>query len=87
MKRAAVAGGVFAIISITACGILFAGRSFSTSLLGQAQTERPMSADAVPRSASAGTSAVDPCRHLSLSRKTQRARLGRQHCLQGPQLR
>jgi peptidoglycan/xylan/chitin deacetylase (PgdA/CDA1 family) len=60
MKRAAVAGAVFAIISITACGILFAGRSFSTSLLGQAQTERSMSADAVPRSASAGTSAVDP---------------------------
>jgi peptidoglycan/xylan/chitin deacetylase (PgdA/CDA1 family) len=62
MKRAAVAGGVFAIISITAYGVLFAGWSFSTSLLGQAQTERSMLADAVPNSARAvtGTLAAAP---------------------------
>jgi D-alanyl-D-alanine carboxypeptidase len=55
MKRAAVAGGTIAIILITTYGIVHAGWSLFTSLLNPAQTERSMSADAVPVSAPAAT--------------------------------
>jgi peptidoglycan/xylan/chitin deacetylase (PgdA/CDA1 family) len=51
MKRAAVAAGVIAIISVTTYGIVLAGWSLSTSF--RAQTERL--AEAVPNSAPAAT--------------------------------
>jgi peptidoglycan/xylan/chitin deacetylase (PgdA/CDA1 family) len=59
MKRAAVAGGTIVIISITTYGIVHAGWSLSASLLNPAQTQRSISADAVPVSAPAATGTLE----------------------------